>query len=448
MTSIGSLDSYRLALPIQLKSLLLKLNQNPYPHVPNPPECKKRASVSLVIRVRPTFPDEAEYPGDLMQTEKSTRDKMCLFFDQSWVQCGDPEVLFIKRAARKGDRWTSHIALPGGKREPGDESDRSTAIRETMEEIGLDLTLGHSLFVGTLPERVVTTSWGIVPLMVLCPFVFLLTRHDIPPLRLQPTEVNSVHWVSMRALLAPSLRTYERADVADRLARRRPKLLRGLFRLMLGQMMFAAVRLVPSESVYCTSVADFIPGKKHSSLISLAKDRALRPSLWNYASSNGADKPMLLWGLTHGIIADFLDLLPSHNTFKLWSWPTFSSWDLQLMIWIFTYRLHQQKIRELGSTIKDAPAVMEEDLDTIGKKPLQNTRWQPHGVHMDGLGLVGWLTGYQPSQTRRSHSGAVGYLLEGHYDHLRRAVAFTLLMRFGIFATLVAFMVRRIQKER
>ncbi len=71
--------------------------------------------------------------------------------------------MFIKRAAREGDRWTSHVALPGGKRDPEDEDDRATAVRETMEEIGLDLKGGGTLFVGKLPERIVSTSWGKVP---------------------------------------------------------------------------------------------------------------------------------------------------------------------------------------------------------------------------------------------------------------------------------------------
>lgn len=79
------------------------------------------------------------------------------------MQKGDPEVVFIKRAARVGDRWTSHVALPGGKRDPEDEDDKAVAIRETVEEIGLDLTSPNAFFVGNLPERVVSTSWGKVP---------------------------------------------------------------------------------------------------------------------------------------------------------------------------------------------------------------------------------------------------------------------------------------------
>ena len=85
------------------------------------------------------------------------------FFDQPWVQHGDPEVLFIKRASRPGDRWTGHVALPGGKRDPEDVDDRAAAIREADEEIGWDLTTDDCISVGNLPERVVTTSWGSVP---------------------------------------------------------------------------------------------------------------------------------------------------------------------------------------------------------------------------------------------------------------------------------------------
>jgi 8-oxo-dGTP pyrophosphatase MutT (NUDIX family) len=49
------------------------------------------------------------------------------------------ELLFIKRAEREGDPWSGHIAFPGGKREPGDPTLLDTAMRETREEVGIEL---------------------------------------------------------------------------------------------------------------------------------------------------------------------------------------------------------------------------------------------------------------------------------------------------------------------
>lgn len=81
-------------------------------------------------------------------------DDLSGFFEQEWVRRGDPECLFIKRAAMTGDRWTSHVALPGGKRDASDEDDHAAAIRECLEEVGLDLRGGMAIDCGKLPDRV------------------------------------------------------------------------------------------------------------------------------------------------------------------------------------------------------------------------------------------------------------------------------------------------------
>jgi hypothetical protein len=148
-----------------LHNTLNDLIQNPYPHVPNPPSCQKRASVALILRVRPHFdhPPPAAPSAPSPPADADPAARLAHFFAQEWVQNGDPEAVFIKRAARAGDRWTSHVALPGGKRDPADADDRATAIRETAEEIGLDLAAANVVSIGNLPERVVSTSWGKVP---------------------------------------------------------------------------------------------------------------------------------------------------------------------------------------------------------------------------------------------------------------------------------------------
>lgn len=48
-------------------------------------------------------------------------------------------MLFIKRPESDVDAFSGHMAFPGGKMMEGDESKLATAIRETHEEIGVDL---------------------------------------------------------------------------------------------------------------------------------------------------------------------------------------------------------------------------------------------------------------------------------------------------------------------
>ncbi|KAI9246531.1 hypothetical protein BY458DRAFT_560571 [Sporodiniella umbellata] len=82
---------------------------------------------------------------------------------------GQAEVLFMKRASREGDRWSGHVAFPGGKDEPG-ESDLETACREVWEEIGLDLNSPDYIPLGQLDEREVSSIRENRLLMVLVPF--------------------------------------------------------------------------------------------------------------------------------------------------------------------------------------------------------------------------------------------------------------------------------------
>jgi 8-oxo-dGTP pyrophosphatase MutT (NUDIX family) len=109
------------------------------------------------------------------------------------------EALFIHRAVRAGDTWSGQIAFPGGRREPSDADLLATAIRETHEEIGVDLTDVERL--GTLDDLHPRTP--VLPPVVVRPFVFALTTR--PTITLNP-EVQDAFWVPFRALQAPGVR--------------------------------------------------------------------------------------------------------------------------------------------------------------------------------------------------------------------------------------------------
>ena len=58
------------------------------------------------------------------------------------VRDGDhgAEILFIERSAKKGDPWSGQLAFPGGRTSPTDADSVATAIRETKEELDIDLS--------------------------------------------------------------------------------------------------------------------------------------------------------------------------------------------------------------------------------------------------------------------------------------------------------------------
>lgn len=88
----------------------------------------------------------------------------------------DPRVLLMKRAERSGDPWSGHISLPGGRHQSTDRDLLETAIRETREELGIDLSGARLL--GHLPPLHPRTSG---PLGIeVTPFVFV-TEVSVEP---------------------------------------------------------------------------------------------------------------------------------------------------------------------------------------------------------------------------------------------------------------------------
>ena len=113
---------------------------------------------------------------------------------------GEPELLFIRRAERTGDPWSGHVAFPGGRKDPGDASLEATAIRETVEETGVDLAR-DGVILGQLDDLQPRTP-SLPPVMVR-PFVAALGPEVALSLNY---ECADAFWVPLAWLVDPTSR--------------------------------------------------------------------------------------------------------------------------------------------------------------------------------------------------------------------------------------------------
>ncbi len=113
---------------------------------------------------------------------------------------GGLEALFIKRATREGDPWSGQIALPGGRRDVDEPTLLLTAIRETYEEIGLDLAT-DGVLLGELDE--LRPRSPLLPPVVVRPFVFAVAER---PAFVLSEEVADVFWTPLCEVFDPKRR--------------------------------------------------------------------------------------------------------------------------------------------------------------------------------------------------------------------------------------------------
>ena len=109
----------------------------------------------------------------------------------------DPDaILFIRRAERDDDPWSGHMSFPGGRSDDDDGDLLTTAMRETMEEVGV--LLRPDQLVGALDD-VAPRRTQLPPIMVR-PYVFALDRR--PALVLNEEAAEAV-WAPVQDLLRP-----------------------------------------------------------------------------------------------------------------------------------------------------------------------------------------------------------------------------------------------------
>lgn len=107
------------------------------------------------------------------------------------------ELLFIKRATRDDDPWSGQIALPGGRFDMDDESLEATAVRETFEEVDLDLR-AHGTIIGALDELRPRTP--VLPPVIVRPYVAIVGAE----IALVPSlEVAELFWAPLDRVFDP-----------------------------------------------------------------------------------------------------------------------------------------------------------------------------------------------------------------------------------------------------
>jgi hypothetical protein len=169
-------------------------------------------------------------------------------------------------------------------------------MRQTWEEIGLDLAERDFICIGQLDDREITTSLGKRLLMILSPFVFLqLTPLE---LRTEPVAATTLHWTPLSSLITPDEWSCVTVDAASRLAPKHSASLRLLVRMLVGSMQFPAIVLEPSSTsidTTATTASSFIP---HSIL-----EKGIQPP------NHSRPEKLKLWGLSLGMVLDLLSFM-------------------------------------------------------------------------------------------------------------------------------------------
>jgi 8-oxo-dGTP pyrophosphatase MutT (NUDIX family) len=112
------------------------------------------------------------------------------------------ELLVIKRSEAERDHWSGHLALPGGRMEPEDENLLTTALRETFEEVGIDLRAGGEVLarLGTVtPQSPNVPRISVTPFVVVAPPEYDARQSSAKKLNLSE-EVAAAFWAPVAAL--------------------------------------------------------------------------------------------------------------------------------------------------------------------------------------------------------------------------------------------------------
>ncbi|EGG02051.1 uncharacterized protein MELLADRAFT_117629 [Melampsora larici-populina 98AG31] len=439
----------------------------------------KRASVAIIIRIKPdsssttTTSSSSSSPSSSTSSINSTPDQnpSLNFIQQTQLKpnlsipihqsnptqnltstlnesfsnpclqsSSTPEILFIKRSSRSNDRWSSHLAFPGGRMEPEDEDTQFCALRETFEEVGIDLAEEDYLLIGQLDDREITTSLGKRLLMILSSFVYLYTKpsqddHD-PKLEIDSDEVASAYWVPIDQLLGHQVRWGEvEINVSTRILPTKHSFIKSILSVLLGNMKFPSILL-----------------KDHPSIVASSPNS---PSRTYHETSKNPKPDLDLWGITLGITLDLMSFIAD---------PQFAS----------TGRHHQKPINHQSSIATSTPILTPNSTPSLFRSPSISrldhlnappdemtisapsiTSIFPRFTYPDVNALI-WLLGgryrnllrsWQPAHQRHPRSRST-LALTAFYTAVRKALMVAVILRFLSLIGFLVFVFKRLSRSR
>jgi hypothetical protein len=244
-------------------------------------------------------------------------------------------------------------------------------------------------------------------------------------MRLQPSEVASAHWVPIRALMDPKYSTYWSQDVAARGSREPSFIARLIAQVLSGPILVGATRLHPSQSTFSTESPEYLGAPPPPERLSSNQTIPLLFPRSRLATIEDTGASLLLWGLTQGVVSDFLEMLPPFDTLKMWVYPTFSMPDVRLACWIFSYHYRKRYQRMVDAASEEFLRSNPDSDNTVTLKD-GTTRYRGR-LRLDIKG-------------RRSFAKAES--MREYFDTLRNGFIAAMLGRATVSSILIAYLLK------
>ncbi|CAN0149487.1 unnamed protein product [Ascophyllum nodosum] len=223
-------------------------------------------------------------------------------------------MLFIKRAFNPRDKWSGHIALPGGRQE-AEETAFQAAVRECEEEVGISLEPSRFAILGRLNDT--RTGMNRDGITVAC-FVFFQLKPQVElPTTLQPAEVAHAWWVDT-AIFFPHSSPGELGMPVSGVVKIASKPhWKVLLRLLQADIVFfPCFRLPPPPFHRKHTAGAVVPGAGEAPPASTLSAACF------LIEDPGDPDTFVLWGLTFGIVAN-LTVAAGGRTFTYQKPPYF-----------------------------------------------------------------------------------------------------------------------------